>query len=351
MKVENGRYGITYKSRRIKQQPKSKIRAKHRRHPPFADPCMLSNGNEVGGLKLGVAMNNRRTSKLPPRKKRKCEPYVEVPEISASDEIETTNGDGIIFKRSTRGTEYDSGSDNDAKQVCSSSLPNSISDAWTLGGKAMKSRKRSIRRPRKKCSDLSFSRGNHPFATSHKGEGALQEFRGSNLDADPSGELLYDFSQSFEENSELECGAKQVEESHDDPLALRCLSDDGLESRNFRPFNCHVQGKKKGRKGRDVDDTNKLAEAEEDDSMTLAAFIKKSVGQMDLNSNESGAIPEQNVHTPTASRCCGIQGNGNGNGVGLTPSSTSEAGGIMDDMPLAHFFNTLKSRVKPASQP
>ncbi|XP_019177068.1 PREDICTED: uncharacterized protein LOC109172334 isoform X2 [Ipomoea nil] len=335
--AENRRYGITYKSRRSRRQPKRKICTNRRRkRPPFANPGMLCNGNELGGgLEFSVAMNNR-TSKLPPRKKRKRGPYVEVPEISGSDEIETTNGDDIIFKRSTRGTEFDSGSDNDAK-LDASSFPNSISDARTLGGKAMKSRKRSKRRPRKNCSDLYVSEGNHPFPTSRKREGPLRELPGSNLDSDPSGEL-YDSSLSFEENSELESGAKQVEVSH----------DRSSPSNNLRTSRCCMQGKKKGLKHRDVDHSNKLAETEDDDSITLAAFLKKSVRRSDHNSNESGAIPECNIHTPTTSRGCGIQGDGNGLGLGPSPP-TSEAG-IMDDMPLAHFLNTLKRRrVKPAT--
>nr|GMD40745.1 Myb-like protein L [Ipomoea batatas] len=344
--AENCRYGITYQSRRSKRQPKRKICTNRRRRcPPFANPGMLSDGNELEGLEFSVAMNNR-TSKLPPRKKRKREPYVEVPEISASDEIETTNGEGIIFRRSTRGTEFDSGSDNDAKLDSSSSFPNSFSDARTLGGKAIKSRKRkrSIRCPRKKCSDLYVSQGNHPFPTSRKREGPLREFPGSNLDADPSG----DSSLSFEENSELESGAKQVEESHDRSSPLRCLAHNGLESNNFRTSSSCMQGKKKGLKCRDVDHSNKLAETEEDDSITLAAFIKKSLRlSSDHNSNENGAILERNIHTPTTSRGCEIQGHGNGLGLGPSPP-TSEAG-IMDDMPLAHFLNTLKRRVKPAT--
>nr|GLL17457.1 uncharacterized protein LOC109172334 isoform X1 [Ipomoea trifida] len=342
--AENWRYGITYQSRKSKRQPKRKICTNRKRRRP-ANPGMLSNGNDLGGLEFSVA-NNNRTSKLPPRKKRKREPYVEVPEISASDEIETTNGDGIIFKRSTRGTEFDSGSDNDAK-LDPSSFPNSFSDARTLGGKAIKSRKRSIRRPRKNCSDLYVSQIYHPFPTSRKRKGPLREFLGSNLDADPSGEL-YDSSLSFEENSELESGAKQVEESHDCSSPLRCLAHDGPESNNFRTSSCCMQGKKKGLKCRDVDHSNKLAETEEDDSITLAAFIKKSVRLSDHNSNQSGAIPEHNIHTPTTSRGCEIQGHGNGLGFGPSPP-TSEAGIMDDDMPLAHFLNTLKRRVKPAT--
>ncbi|VFQ95987.1 unnamed protein product [Cuscuta campestris] len=146
MDVANRGDSITInKSKRSKRKLKRKMCTDHESEGPPA---------------VGVAKRKRKTSKLPSRKKGKHGHYENAPELSASDEVETTFGEGITFKKSTvGGTGLDFRNNNDANQN---------SSPCSRGRKTIKSSSKKGRIPcsRKKCNDPSLGQGHHPLPTS-----------------------------------------------------------------------------------------------------------------------------------------------------------------------------------------
>ncbi|VFQ78630.1 unnamed protein product [Cuscuta campestris] len=328
------------KGKTSKQKPKRKMCTGYGTHPPLT-AGMSSNDNESGGPELGVFKRNRKTSKLPPRKKGKCRHHEDVPELSASDEIETTFGEGITFTKSTVGGTgvVDFGNGSDANQNSSSS---------SCGQKAIKLSKKGKKPSRKKCNDPSLGQGHDPLPTSsyiskgkfnvdgggkdrgnaspHNGEGTLQELSGTNIENGPPGEK-YDSSMSFDANTCMEYCDRLGEESHRHSLPLRHSVHDIPETRNVKHYEHHKQGKERSLKGKDVAPSSKVVAEVEEGALLEDSFIQR-------NHSAPVTVTKENSSS-SASKSIGS---------GIQTMSPQTQGGIEDEMPLAHFFNKVKRR-------